>query len=158
MKMKTRSKSSLGKQSLPGDRQGASRTDAGCGNTRVINGVRLNRRVNFGISETLQSNTPAAKPQNTGGHRATRSNNTREETQPLVSRVSEVTNVNVLGTTKARHRWCQRKRWTTVMNEFVMRTYYKLMRLKTNRTAFRVDTRAVRGMFPRVKHYRKKTS
>lgn len=122
MKMvKTRSRKSLGKQPLPGERQGTSGATAGSDSMRDGGGRLLNRRA------------PAGSPEETTAD----NNQCRHPTSsPQHSTAAESVSQVMPETTKA-GKVRQRMKWTSEINEYIMRCYYRITNLESDATSYR---------------------
>ncbi|XP_050556597.1 uncharacterized protein LOC126911787 [Spodoptera frugiperda] len=142
-------------RSLPGGRRGASGADAGCHSMRTIGGVELSKRAptkkhaTAGRSElnrraqyedatadstgddtiSLFSSIPSTRPSY-----MTRSKATSSTTSTLDSVARDVDLDRELAPTTSAHN--KRKRWTPEMNIFILRTYFQLTLLDTDKTTY----------------------
>ena len=117
--MKMENTRSLGKKSLPGDRQGVSGADAGHDSMRTVGGRVLTRRAPATQTTTAEPNHQRE------GHtrpRAPPAEGAAQEYQPALTQAG---------------RPRQRLKWTMSMNETVVRLYYKVTELERNLAGYR---------------------
>jgi hypothetical protein len=114
---------SLGKKSLPGERQGTPGASAGRDNIRNTGGRSLNRRVPVNSSAEMRKTAKAE-------------NREIDNNQEKQVDTAEGASQNYLGTTKA-GKPRQRRKWTDEINQFLLRFYLKITRLETDMTGYR---------------------
>lgn len=122
-RMETRSKRRLGKQPLPGERQGTSGAGAGRDSVRATSGSMPMRRATTGLPEEDTAHIIIDPSQqhlrvNDGGS---------------VARERSPEPTTLVPSTR------QRTMWTDEMNEYVVRCYYRLTKLETSKEPFTAD-------------------
>lgn len=132
MERRLRSRKASEKEPLPGERRGTSGAGAGRDSMRATGGRTLNRRAPTGSPEQTTAESQRSNPQS------------------VASPADSVLLEQLLATTKA-GKVRQRMKWTSNLNEYIMRVYYRATRLETEMTGYRQSLHAeFREKFPHI--------
>ena len=123
METRLRSRKASEIKPLPGERQGTSGAAAGSDSMRVGSGRMLNRRAPTGSPEYNTAEVINSSQETS--HRATTAEPVSQGGNPILPETT------LAGKRRVRMKWSQD------INIFLMRTYYKLTRLETDKAAYR---------------------